>query len=130
MSKVRQAVIVDDSFDLCDAFAQVLAVLGVESVVCATSLQELEQQATPALAADLAILDINLGPEQPTGLDVRRWLEAHGFAGKAVFLTGHARSHPLVLEALDETAGTVLQKPIDIDDVAKLLEEPDERETS
>lgn len=77
------------------------------------TMDELVAHAADALDCDLAILDVNLGPGLPSGIDAREWLAAHGFAGRVVFLTGHARDHPLV-ERARRTAGVpVLEKPVD-----------------
>jgi DNA-binding response OmpR family regulator len=61
---------------------------------------------------DLAILDINLGAGSPSGLAGYRWLREHEFAGRVVFLTGHARSHPLVAEASEIGDAVVYEKPM------------------
>ena len=66
-----------------------------------------------ALGCGLALLDINLGAGVPSGLDAYRWLKDNGFPGRTVFLTGHARSHPLVREARELTHVQVLSKPIE-----------------
>src|SRR5579862_5380074 len=64
------------------------------SDVCSSDLHREE-----ALGSRLAILDVNLGPGCPSGLDAHSWLAAEHFSGRIVFLTGHAQSYPLVERA-------------------------------
>lgn len=72
------------------------------------------------LACRVAILDVNLGEGQPTGVDAYEWLRAHSFAGSVVFLTGHAPTHPAVALAV-KSGARVLAKPIKIDELHALL---------
>jgi FixJ family two-component response regulator len=71
----------------------------------------------------VAILDVNLGPEVPSGLDVAEWLREHHFAGRIVFLTGHARSHPLVAQLKHDARAEVLQKPVSPPALLRIIEE-------
>jgi ActR/RegA family two-component response regulator len=59
-----------------------------------------------------AILDVNLGPGEPSGVDVAAWVRAHHPDARIVFMTGHAPNHPLV-RAASGADGEVLAKPID-----------------
>jgi FixJ family two-component response regulator len=70
----------------------------------------------------LAILDINLGEGQPSGLDAYHWLRESGFEGKIVFLTGHARSHPLVSQARQAGKVVILEKPTTMERLLSMLE--------
>src|SRR4051794_4563181 len=116
-------LIVEDDEDMRDTLAAVLSLIGVKSRICVGSLAELESRADDALGCRLAILDVNLGAGSPSGVDVYGWLEKHGFTGRRVFLTGHARSHPLVASARGFAGATVLSKPIDFEQMRRLLEE-------
>jgi FixJ family two-component response regulator len=78
--------------------------------VDAAGLGELRGQKAVLEQCETVILDINLGPGEPSGLDVYRWLREQGFAGRIVFLTGHAADHPLVSQAY-RLGAHVLQKP-------------------
>jgi DNA-binding response OmpR family regulator len=77
------------------------------------------------LSFDLVILDVNLGAGQPSGVDACRWLQERSFSGQIVFLTGHA-SLPGVAEA-HSLGLKVLQKPLAIDELVKLLGEQPKR---
>jgi FixJ family two-component response regulator len=78
------------------------------------SLREMEGHLEDLPHLFAAIVDINLGPAEPTGIDAYRWLRSHGFKGRIIFLTGHARSHPVVREAYLIGDAIVLEKPTGI----------------
>jgi FixJ family two-component response regulator len=114
-------VVLDDDEDLLDSLVVLFEDLGAR---CAgvKSVPELTSLGDAALGCRLAILDVNLGPEALTGLDAYAWLRAHDFAGRVVFLTGHARSHPLV-EAVRKLGALVLEKPVAAAELEALLED-------
>jgi DNA-binding NtrC family response regulator len=115
---VRVAVL-DDDEDLLDSLSDLLGTLGNADCVCLRSVAELTGRREAVLSCDLALLDINLGPGRPSGLDAYRWLREQDFGGRIVFLTGHARSHPLVAQA--RGFGNVLEKPVDVDALLLLV---------
>src|SRR6516225_5489436 len=89
-----RVVFLDDSQDLRELMPLVLEPsLGVKCL-CFGSLMDLEKHANEVLDARVAILDINLGPNAPDGIDAFDWLKGHGFHGKVFFFTGHARTYP------------------------------------
>jgi DNA-binding NtrC family response regulator len=112
-------LLLDDDQDLREVLGELLALLGV-GCVQAHSVASLVSQREAALRCAVAILDVNLGAGVASGLDAYRWLRDEGFAGKVLFLTGHARGHPLVASARDSGV-EVMEKPIDIHDVQDLL---------
>ncbi len=75
------------------------------------SLAEMQQERETVLQSDVAILDINLGPGMPDGIDAFHWLRDQGFRGKILFLTGHARANPQVAKAVVSGA-EILEKPL------------------
>jgi DNA-binding NtrC family response regulator len=104
-------VFLDDSEDLRALMPLVLEpALGVKCM-CFGSLMELEERRDDVLRAKLAILDINLGPNVPDGIDAFNWLVAHGFHGKILFFTGHTRTVQQV-EAAQGKGFEILQKPV------------------
>lgn len=115
-------LILEDDADCRELLGEILK-LGEHSCVEAGTLAELERREPEVLACDLAMIDINLGPGQPSGVDACRWLLAHGFHGKIVFLTGHADTHPLVTEAARVANASVLTKPIEADQLVELVQE-------
>jgi DNA-binding response OmpR family regulator len=106
------AALLDDDGDLLEALADLLQTRNCRCLL-ARSLDELKALGHQALDADVAVLDINLGPGLPTGLDAYDWLLAQGFAGRILFLTGHAHAHPLVARAESLHRASVLDKPMD-----------------
>ena len=64
-----------------------------------------------------------MGPQVPSGLDAYGWLRKHGFDGRIVFLTGHAASHPLVVEAKRLGDAEVVGKPVSLDTLTSMLED-------
>jgi FixJ family two-component response regulator len=109
----RCVLIVDDDEDLRETLGDVLTSLNTCSIK-AGSLRDVEHRSVDLATCFLALLDINLGPNQPSGLDVCAWLIAHDFAGHIVFMTGHAAGYPLVADARSMRGVAILQKPIDL----------------
>jgi DNA-binding NtrC family response regulator len=118
----KSVLIVDDSEDLVESLATALELCLDARVVKATSLAEVQAQRDAALSCDLAIVDINLGPEVPSGLDVHRWLTESSFKGRIVFFTGHARNHPLVKQALRISGVKTYDKPMPVAAILALVE--------
>ncbi len=119
-NNVTGVLLVEDSDDLRESLADLFRLAGAGCVAVA-SLADVEARAAEALACGLAVLDINLGPGTPSGIAVHRWLRERRFAGRIVFLTGHARTHPLVVEALHLDGVRVLDKPLGVDVIMALL---------
>jgi len=118
----------DDDEDLRDTFSDLVRTVFDRDCHGLGSYRELVALGDRALGCDLAILDINLGPEVPSGLDAYGWLRKHGFAGRIVFLTGHANSHPLVVEASHLGDAEVIAKPVSFEALSSLLERREARE--
>lgn len=108
------AALLDDDADLLEILAELLRERNCRCLL-ARSLQELKALGPAVLAADVAVLDINLGAGQPSGIDAYDWLVSQSFAGRLLFLTGHAHAHPLVARAERLNRATVLDKPLDGD---------------
>ena len=89
-------LLLDDDDDLLATLSELVRLLTNGPCLAVSSLSALIARRDEALACTRAILDINLGPGQPSGLDAYAWLKRERFAGSIVFLTGQARSHPLV----------------------------------
>jgi CheY-like chemotaxis protein len=98
---------------------EVFGMLGVARCVVAHSMTEV--QGLSYIPQDVAILDINLGRDAPSGIDVCHWLRGNDFRGRTVFLTGHAQSSPLVRKALELPNTTLLTKPVSVERLASIL---------
>ena len=109
----NRVLVLDDDRDFCKLLGAFLeSSTGVECVAV-HSLAELVFRHDDAMTCGLAILDVHLGPGEPSGLDALEWLQANEFAGRIVFLTGHARRHPVLGELSERTGLKVLEKPVD-----------------
>jgi DNA-binding NtrC family response regulator len=118
---MTKLLIVDDDADLRDMLKEFFELTTSTTCVAVGSLAELEKVRDQALECSLAILDINLGAEQPSGLDVFAWLRTAGFRGKVAFVTGHADNHPLVRRAASEAGVKVYKKPMEIERLMELV---------
>lgn len=98
---------------------ELIELLGPAECLQSASYEEMVRYGEAALACDVALLDVNLGPGVPSGIDAHRWLHERGYRGQVVFLTGHARTHPLVVAARQLPNVRVLEKPVP----ASLLED-------
>jgi len=117
-------LLLDDDDDLLDAVSDLVRLISGAECLRLRSFDELKAQREAALGCDRAIIDINLGPSQPSGLDAYHWLEQQQYGGTIAFLTGHARSHPLVARAAALEGVTVHQKPIDVEELREMLGVP------
>ena len=112
-------LLLDDDDDLRDALGDLLALFGVGCLPL-PSLAALMAAELEVLSCRLAILDVNLGDGQPSGVDAYEWLRARAFAGRIVFLTGHAASHPVVANAAS-LGVRVLAKPVESAELRALV---------
>lgn len=102
-------LLVDDDADLVEMFGLLFSRHGIPHRQ-AHSLAEVKALGSDLDAVTTAILDVNLGLDQPSGVDVANWLRAR-HPMRIVFITGHAPDHPLVRAASGEH-GEVLEKPV------------------
>jgi DNA-binding NtrC family response regulator len=121
---MRETVLlVDDDDDLRAAMQEALHRIGVRRLIEAASLRDVEDQREEVLACELAIIDINLGYGEPTGIDVFEWLERAGFSGHVVFLTGHGSQDPQVKRAARLAHSQVASKPLGTAKLRDLISE-------
>jgi len=116
-------LVMDDDIDLLEVLKETLITLcKIDQVITATSLSAVQEQKEKILQCQLAILDVNLGADRPSGVDVAEWLRANNFKGKIVFLTGHAVSDPEVLVAAKMPDTKVVAKPIGLKQLLSFVE--------
>jgi FixJ family two-component response regulator len=106
------ALLLDDDADLLEAIAELLQMKGCRCLQ-ARSVIELQALGPRALEADVALLDINLGAGEPSGIEAYDWLVSQGFAGRLMFFTGHAQGDPMVSRARRRKRAALLVKPMD-----------------
>ena len=115
-------LILDDDEDLLEAVGGLLDVMTRCPSLKVRSYDELVHARAQAMTCAVAILDVNLGPGQPSGLDAYHWLRGQRFGGRILFLTGHAQTHPLVREAAALDGVLVLRKPIGLDELRQAVD--------
>ncbi len=103
-------LICDDDPDIAEVLGEFFQDHGYPCVI-AHSLEEVVARGSEALGCDLAILDVNLGGNRPSGVDVFRWLQQERFGGTVVFLTGHAGTSS-VLDGARKVGVPILAKPV------------------
>jgi DNA-binding NtrC family response regulator len=113
---------VEDNDDLRELVVELVTVAMERRCVGVGSYEELVALGEEALGCSVAILDINLGPDRRSGIDAYSWLRDHGYTGRIVFLTGHASTHPLVVEAHRIGDAEIFSKPIDADRLWSIVE--------
>jgi FixJ family two-component response regulator len=113
---------VEDNDDLRELFVELVGVLLERRCVGVSSYEELVALGLEALECRVAILDINLGPNRPSGIDAYTWLRRQGYTGRIVFLTGHASDHPLAVAATRIGDAEIFSKPIGPDRLRSVVE--------
>jgi DNA-binding NtrC family response regulator len=120
---MKRILFLDDSKDLCKLMENMFDLMGFTDVNCFNSYEEISKLPVDKLNFDLAFLDVNLGNDVPTGIDVFSYLLKHDFQGKVIFLTGHGRSYPALQKTLEHPNVRVLEKPTDIGTIEAILNE-------
>lgn len=118
---VKSVLVLDDCEDLLEVSKFFIEDVCNCRAITASSLAAIKEHGVNAIGCDLALLDINLGPHEPNGLDVYHWLRANGFKGAIYFLTGHARTFPLVAEAERLGDAKILTKPLLPEHMSKII---------
>ena len=118
---MRTILFVDDSSDLCQVMEVMCQSLPEVECICVTSMSAVRGRAEQVLRTGLAILDVNLGPGEPSGVEIYRWLKGQNYHGKIVFLSGHARRDPLVQEAAAISGVDFFQKPLGFGQIEALI---------
>ncbi len=114
-------LLLDDDADLRSAFSDFVEMQCGRPCLAVGSFEEMVAAAEAVQKCSVALLDVNLGPGKPTGIDAYRWLVSQGFSGRLYFFTGHARVHPLLAE-IEKLGGVqVLAKPLDADKLMEVL---------
>jgi len=113
---------VEDNDDLRELVVELVTVVLKHRCLGVGSYEELAALGKEALGCSVAILDINLGANRRSGIDAYAWLRDQGYKGRIVFLTGHASTHPLVIEATRIGDAEIFSKPIDPDRLRSIIE--------
>lgn len=119
-----RVLILDDDRELLEIMCEFVRGVCGRECLALSSFDELVAAKERVLGCSVALLDVNLGAGQPSGIDAYRWLTEQGFAGKLYFFTGHARLHPLVQEFEKLGRVEVLSKPVDSEKLVEVLQCP------
>lgn len=118
---MKKLLFLDDDKALCTLLDMLLNELGVRGAVFIKSYDELMQFQSELNSFDIIFLDVNLGPNVPSGIDAFHWLMEHHYNNQIVFFTGHAHSFPVVRKALDFENVSVLEKPVPVEKLQELI---------
>jgi DNA-binding NtrC family response regulator len=118
---MRRVLFVDDSSDLCQIIEVMSQSLPGVECICVASMSAVLERAAEVLRTDLAILDVNLGPGEPSGVEIYRWLNGQNYRGKIVFLSGHARTDPRAEEAARISGVDFFEKPLGFGRIEALI---------
>jgi DNA-binding NtrC family response regulator len=117
---MNTVLFVDDSSDLRQVMELMCQSLGIECI-CVPSMSAVLERVAQVLRTDLAILDVNLGFGEPSGIEIYRWLKGQNYRGKIVFLSGHTRTDPQVAEATRISGVDFFRKPLGFDQIEALI---------
>jgi DNA-binding NtrC family response regulator len=118
---MNTVLFVDDSSDLCQLMELMCQSLPGIECICVPSMSAVLERAAQVLRTNVAILDVNLGPGEPSGIEIYRWLKVQNYRGKIVFLSGHTRTAPEVVEATKISGVQFFQKPLAFDQLEALI---------
>lgn len=108
---VASIMFLEDNAELREVLSEVTKSELGEEALSYSRLEDLKNHRDEVLQTKIAIIDINLGSEEPTGVEAFRWLKSQGYSGKICFLTGHVGAHPMVQEA-SEVGVEIWSKPM------------------
>lgn len=109
----KRVVFIDDNESLRELFQELMLLKLGEACLCLNSFDEVRERVDEVLNSRVSIIDINLGFNQPSGIDIYDWLLKSGYKGTICFLTGHGSSHPAVEKARQQ-GSIVWEKPMGI----------------
>lgn len=118
---MRKIFLLDDERDLVSILSRIIELTMGMKCITALSFEEAIGKKEEILQCSDCILDINLGHGNPSGVDMYHWLRENRFAGRIIFLSGHAAEHPLVKAASRLSGAVVLSKPIEIPALKEIL---------
>lgn len=118
---MKKILLLDDDKSLCSLLNMLFTELGVPDTVFIHSFDELMKYESDLNRFDMIFLDVNLGSNNPSGIDAFNWLMEHHYINEIVFFTGHANSFPVVKKALDYAKVSVLEKPVPVDRLQQLI---------
>lgn len=114
-------LLLDDDVDMCTLMRETFEGFQVKDIAVCNTYQEVVNYGERIIGYDVVFLDVNLGLGQKSGVDVYTWLTEVGYQNRVVFFTGHARSYPLLVDALKNPQVGLLEKPATLAMIKKAL---------
>jgi len=118
----HHVLILDDDYDLRTTLADMLQMVCDAECVKAADVPGMIAAADQVLDCEVAFIDVNLGNNKPSGIDAYNWLREHGYTGRIVFLTGHARMQTLVDELVRSGSAQFVPKPASLRTLCRIVE--------
>jgi DNA-binding NtrC family response regulator len=118
---MKRVLLLDDDIDLCTILVEIIIDLGAPKCVCVHSVEDLQKIPNINSEFDIALLDVNLGLDAPSGFDAYDWLVQNNYRGEVAFFTGHSRTNPQVQRALEIPHAILLEKPANVSDIERLI---------
>lgn len=118
-----KVLLLDDDLDMCLLMQDTIHGFGVKDVTVCNTYDQVVALDKTILDYNVVFLDVNLGIGLKTGVDVFNWMTQMGYHNRVVFFTGHARSYPLLVNALTQPQVSLLEKPASIKAIKKVLYE-------
>lgn len=118
---MKKILFLDDDKSLCMLLDMLLTELGVPDAIFIHTYDDLMKFESELNSFDMIFLDVNLGPDSPSGIDAFNWIMEHHFINQIVFFTGHANTFPVVRKALDYAKVSVLEKPVPVEKLQQLI---------
>lgn len=119
--EMKKILFLDDDKSLCTLLGLLMEELGFTEISFVHSFAEMINLKDHIQDFDIIFLDVNLGPNEPNGVDAFDWLKANHFTKKIIFFTGHAHSFPIVQKALDYPNVSILEKPVAIERIQEMI---------
>lgn len=116
-----KVLLLDDDPDMCELLKEALESFGIQEIHTCRNYQDIVDINGKIADFDIAILDVNLGLGQKNGVDAYNWMIKNGFSHRTIFFTGHGRSYPLLLSALQNPNVALLAKPASIAMIKKAI---------
>ncbi len=118
---MKKILFLDDDKALCTLLSMLLNELGVTGCSFIHSFEEIKKFESELNSFDMIFLDVNLGPNVPSGIDAFNWLMENHYINQIVFFTGHANTFPVVRKALDYSKVAVLEKPVPVEKLQEMI---------
>lgn len=96
---MAQVIFLDDSEDLRLVMTSLIESRLRTTCLGLGSYSEMLLHKDKVLKSEIFVLDLDLGYQNPNGMDVYHWLMKEGYRGQVYFLTGHGFTHPLMIQA-------------------------------